>query len=131
ARRADGTPRRYHGMDARIEHADQCVNDYGTATRVPFGEYVRALEHHGPNDLLGQRISYAARMRPNQVHLQLAELLGCNDYVRECAETGIDAIDDLAAFDYSLDQAASSLNGSPRTGRESDCLALRRFLYIF
>ncbi len=93
-------------MDESIEGFDQPPGHDGAhATRWPQQD-VGTEQHHGPNDIDRQRIAHAGHVAENQIALKLIQLRSRDPHIREAAEPGVDAVDNLTGFHEPLDGSA-------------------------
>ena len=89
---ADRPAARDDGDHTAVEQRQQELDRLDAGARVALRERVRAQEHGGPDDLVGVRLSHAARVRAQQPQLQLLGLLLRDRNRHEAAEAGVDAV---------------------------------------
>src|SRR5262249_27596575 len=93
---ADGTLGRNDWVNSGVEHVAKRLYHCGTHTAEAFCECIRAEQDHAARFAAAERLSDAAGMRANEIHLKLANLLGGDADAGEFAEAGVNPVGGLS-----------------------------------
>src|SRR5215471_2113351 len=122
---ANGSLRRNYGMNFIIQHVAECLyNERAHATKA-FGQRIRAKKDHATSFCAAEWFTDPACMRPNEIHLKLADLLGRDANAGEFAKTGVDAICGFAGSDKSIHNGAGSVHALDCRRRERHSFVIR------
>jgi len=89
---ADGAAAGDDRQQPAVEALDEQLDRLDAGARVALCERVRAQEHRGTDDLVRVRLPHAARVAPQQPHLQLLGQLLRDRPRDEAAEAGVDPV---------------------------------------
>ncbi len=110
AGRADRSLGRNHRHDAGIDQCDHAIDhqcpDTGKTTRQAGDLH----QHDQAHDGIAERLAGADRMRQDQVALQFLQLIVGDAGLGQDAETGVDAVGRIAAFQDVLHRRAGSVD---------------------
>lgn len=111
-------------MYAFVEHVEQQLDDGDADTGVAHRQRVGADDEHGADDGWGQIWPDADGVAADEVDLQLAHVVGGDDFAFEVAEAGGDAVGDAAFGDKLLDGGAGFFDFGDGGGVELDGTAV-------
>src|SRR3954447_14641639 len=83
-------------------------------------EDVGADEHHGANDVAGERVAHARAVRADDVALELIEVFAGDADIREQADAGVDGVDGIVSGGEGVDEGARDLHAGDGVGGEVD-----------
>ena len=95
---------------------------------MALGKRIGPQQHHGARFRHWQRISNAHRMRSDQIHLQLPNLVTRNPHVAQFAHAGGDGIRHLVSLNDVLDHRPRRIHKCACVRREQHRAALNRDL---
>ena len=87
--------RRDNRGNSQVQKCDELMQRREADTRKPPDETVDPQQHHGPRDLLGERLADAAGMALQEILLQQATILAGDVHRGEVAEARGDAVDNV------------------------------------
>ena len=109
---------RHQRDDAGVEQRDERVDQLRPHAAGGTQEHVGTEQHERAHDRRpASGVADAGGMAPDQVGLELVELVGRDPHVGELAEAGVDAVDRPPRGDGGLDQAPAAAQRLPRRGR--------------
>jgi hypothetical protein len=113
ARRTDRALVRHHRRHAFCQHVLYLLDHQPAHPRCAPAQREQFQSHHEPGDVGGHGIAHTCAMRQDQVALKRCGVIGLDLHRGQFAETGIDAIDRLAALCSRRDLRRRALNGWP------------------
>ena len=116
--RADASLLRNRRMQLRVQHRNEQLGEIRARTGVPFGNDVRAKQHHRADFAFGEEWSDASGVTAHKIHLQLGETLVRNDDIGEFAEPGRDAVRGGVPRDEIIDDATGGARTLARHRRQ-------------
>jgi hypothetical protein len=113
-RSTDAALLRDHRQHAGVEQGDQSLDQIRPHATGRAEEHVRPQQHQGADGRRSQRRPDARGVAPNQIGLELLELVGCDPDVGQFAEASVDAVDRLSGLDGVIYETPAREQRSPR-----------------
>jgi hypothetical protein len=114
-------------MNTGAQELEQPFDDVRTAAAVTLRKRRRAQQQHRAHDLARVRLADADGMTYQQVVLKLLGVRGRDPPRREVAESGGDAVNDLAISNDAIDVIVSLHHSRPGVVREGDASFTARY----
>src|ERR1700733_4482657 len=98
------------GEDSVLQHFQESLDEFDSASAVTQGEDICAKEHHGSSFSFGKGRTEATSVAANQIQLKFFEFGIRNANIRKLPKSGVHTIDDLAFGKHPLDDRACRAN---------------------
>jgi hypothetical protein len=109
AARPDAALLRHHGVDAGVQHPGNGLRHRSACAAGLPQQHVGTQQHRRADHVGGKRLSHPGHVTPNEVALQLEELVGGNTYVGQLAKARIHAVDRLPGSQHALHRRAGTV----------------------
>jgi hypothetical protein len=113
-------------MDRRVQEGDESLERRDADAGEPLSEAVRTEKDQRADRLLRERIADAGGVAPDEVELQLPELLARDHDVGELSEARRHAVNDAPFGDGTVDHGARRLDALHRLRRQRDAVSAAR-----
>src|SRR5690242_3615919 len=97
-------------MNASVEHGAQRFDHGGTDAAQTFGEGIGAQQDHSAGFGFAEQRADSSSMRADEIHLELADLLGRDADRGKLAESGSNPVGRFAGGDDAIDDGTRSLH---------------------
>src|SRR5664279_799528 len=97
-------------MHTAIQHLAECVDNHSANSGTALGKRVGAQEHHGADDFVAKWRAHAHRVRPHEVYLEFANVVGRDAHVAQLADTGGDSVGQAIVCHQVFDDGASAIH---------------------
>ena len=120
------------GQNVVVQHVEQQLEGRPSQSGTPGGHHVGPKQHQRAHQSILERRAHADRMTPDQIDLQLGQVVVRDADLRKVPETRVDAVDGPPRLGFGIDQGPGPVDASDGVVAERDPSAARGHpLYVF